>query len=247
MVPTYNERENVGPLIRELLSMAMGDEMNVWVADDGSPDGTAAAVREAMAAFPGRVDLLERHEKGGRGAAVIAAFKRGLADPRHYDYLFEMDADFSHHPRDLPKFLDKLGTCDMVIGSRYVEGGGTSDWGIARPILSWLANKYIGLVAGIPVRDTTSGYRGYRREVLEAANFDRIKITGYVVHGEMAYQAWLNGFRLGEVPIHFRNRRRADSKLTAEEIYMALLNFALLRRRYGKVPRRREEARAETS
>jgi dolichol-phosphate mannosyltransferase len=229
------------------MALSVGSDLFVWVADDGSPDGTGDAVREAMAAFPGRVDLVERGEKGGRGAAVIAAFKKGLADPKRYRYLFEMDADFSHHPRDLPKFLDKLGTCDMVIGSRYVEGGGTSDWGIARPILSWLANKYIGLVAGIPVRDTTSGYRGYRREVLEAANFDRIKITGYVVHGEMAYQAWLNGFRLGEVPIHFRNRRRAASKLTAEEIYMALLNFALLRRRYGKVPRRREEARAETS
>ena len=245
VVPTYNERENVGPLIDGLL--ANGETIDVCVADDGSPDGTADAVREAMARHPGRAFLLERHEKGGRGAAVIAAFKKGLADPKRYQYLFEMDADFSHHPRDLPKFLDKLGTCDMVIGSRYVEGGGTSDWGVVRPILSWLANKYIGLVAGIPVRDTTSGYRGYRREVLEAADFDRIKITGYVVHGEMAYQAWLNGFRLGEVPIHFRNRRRAASKLTAEEIYMALLNFALLRRRYGKVPRRREEARAETS
>ena len=126
------------------------------MADDGSPDGTAVAVREAMARHPGRVCLLEREEKGGRGAAVIAAFRKGLADPRRYAYLFEMDADFSHHPRDLPRFLEKLGTCDMVIGSRYVEGGGTS-----------------------------------------------------------------------------------------EEIYMALLNFALLRRRYGTVPRRREEPRTE--
>ncbi|HUG53793.1 MAG TPA: polyprenol monophosphomannose synthase [Vicinamibacteria bacterium] len=245
MVPTYNERENVGPLIDALLAAA--GTVDVWVADDGSPDGTAEAVREAMARHPGRVDLIARGGKGGRGAAVIAAFKQGLADPRRYRYLFEMDADFSHHPRELPKFLDKLATCDMVIGSRYVAGGGTSEWGLLRPLLSWLANKYIAVVAGIPVRDTTSGYRGYRREVLEATDFDRIKITGYVVHGEMAYQAWLNGFRLGEVPIHFRNRRRAASKLTGEEIYMALLNFALLRRRYGTVPRRREEPRAETS
>ena len=142
--------------------------------------------------------------------------------------------------------LDKLRTCDMVIGSRYVDGGGTSEWGLLRPVLSWLANKYISLVAGIPVRDTTSGYRGYRREVLEAADFDKIKIKGYVVHGEMAYQAWLNGFRLGEVPIHFRNRRRAASKLTREEIYMALVNFALLRRRYGTVPRKRQAPETET-
>ena len=124
-----------------------------------------------------------------------------------------MDADFSHHPREIPKFLEKLETHDMVIGSRYVDG--RRDLGVGRrrgPLLSWLANKYIKLVAGIPVRDTTSGYRGYRREVLEATDFDRIKIEGFAVHGEMAYQAWVNGFRLGEVPIHFKNRARDASQ-----------------------------------
>jgi dolichol-phosphate mannosyltransferase len=211
----------------------------VWVADDGSPDGTAAVVRAAAALHPGRVQLLERERKGGRGAAVIAAFRQALADPRGYALLFEMDADFSHHPRELPKLLEALERCDMVIGSRYVRGGGTSDWGLVRPALSWLANKYVKLVAGVPVRDTTSGFRGYRRRVLEETEFDRIKITGYVVHGEMAYQAWIHGFRLGEVPIHFKNRARAASKLTAAEIYMALVNFALLRFRYGFRPRRR--------
>jgi dolichol-phosphate mannosyltransferase len=237
VVPTYNERENVGPLIDELLQV--GEAIDVCVADDGSPDGTAMAVREAMGRHPGRVQLLERPEKGGRGAAVIGAFRQGLADPRGYAWLFEMDADFSHHPRDLPKFLEALQQSDMVIGSRYVAGGGTSEWGWARPALSWLANKYVALVAGIPVRDTTSGYRGYRREVLEAIRFDRIKVKGYAVHGEMAYQAWVNGFRLGEVPIHFKNRARDASKLSLEEVYMAFLNFALLRFRYGFRPRRR--------
>jgi dolichol-phosphate mannosyltransferase len=239
VVPTYNERENVGPLIKELL--ALRDDLDVLVADDGSPDGTGQAVREAMAQHPGRVELLERSEKGGRGAAVIASFKKGLADPRGYGILFEMDADFSHHPREIPKFLDKLETHDMVIGSRYIPGGGTSEWGFSRAVLSWVANKYIALVAGVPVRDTTSGFRGYRRAVLEAADFDRIKIKGYVVHGEMAYQAWINGFRLGEVPIHFKNRARDASKLSGEEIYMALLNFALMRFRYGFRPKRRPE------
>jgi dolichol-phosphate mannosyltransferase len=239
VVPTYNERENVRPLIEELL--AQREDLDVWVADDGSPDGTADAVRAAMEAYPGRVDLLERREKGGRGAAVIAAFRKALADPR-YGILFEMDADFSHHPREIPKFLEKLRTHDMVIGSRYVPGGGSSEWGLVRPALSWLANKYIALVAGVPVRDTTSGYRAYRREVLEATQFDRIRIKGYVVHGEMAYQAWVHGFRLGEVPIHFRNRARDASKLTSEEIYMALANFALLRVRYGFRPRPRKDA-----
>jgi dolichol-phosphate mannosyltransferase len=243
VVPTYNERENVGPLLREIL--AQGEGIDVCVADDGSPDGTGDAVRALASEFPGRVLLLDRGEKGGRGAAVIAAFKQGLADPRAYDVFFEMDADFSHHPSEIPKFLQKLETHDMVIGSRYVAGGGSSEWGVLRPLLSWAANKYIKLVAGVPVRDTTSGYRGYRRAVLEQAEFDRIKIRGYVVHGEMAYQAWVHGFRLGEVPIHFKNRARAASKLSTEEIYMALLNFALLRFRYGFRPKKR--ALAETA
>lgn len=214
----------------------------MWVADDGSPDGTAEEVRRAADRHPGRVELIERTGKGGRGTAVIAAFKKGLADPRGYDILFEMDADFSHHPREIPKFLAALERHDMLIGSRYVPGGGSSEWGLLRPVLSWLANLYIKIVAGIPVRDTTSGYRGYRRAVLEETDFDRIKIKGYVVHGEMAYQAWIHGFRLGEVPIHFKNRAREASKLTGEEIYMALLNFALLRFRYGFRPRKRPSA-----
>ncbi len=238
VVPTYNERENVRPLVSELL--ALGDGVDVWVADDGSPDGTADVVREMMAERPGRVDLRLRAEKAGRGAAVIAAFRRGLADPKGYGVFFEMDADFSHHPREVPKFLARLESCDMVVGSRYVEGGGTSEWGFWRPLLSGLANRYIALVAGVPIRDTTSGYRAYRREVLEETEFDRIRIRGYVVHGEMAYQAWVHGFRLGEVPIHFKNRAREASKLTGEEIYTALVNFALLRFRYGWRPRRRE-------
>lgn len=239
VVPTYNERENVGPLIRELI--ALGPHLDVCIADDGSPDGTADVVRGEQARFPGRVDLVTRGEKGGRGAAVIAAFRKGLADPRAYAYLFEMDADFSHHPREMPKLIGRLETCDMVIGSRYVTGGGTSEWGLLRPLLSFIANVYVKVVAGIPVRDTTSGYRGYRREVLEKTDFERIKVKGYAVHGEMAYQAWVNGFRLAEVPIHFKNRARDASKLTGEEIYMALLNFALLRFRYGFRPRRKEE------
>jgi dolichol-phosphate mannosyltransferase len=240
VVPTYNERENIRPLVDELL--AQTESLDVWVADDGSPDGTADAVREAMARHPGRVELVERSQKSGRGGAVIAAFERGLADPRGYALLFEMDADFSHDPREIPRFVQALERYDMVIGSRYVPGGSTSEWGWARPVLSWLANKYIAAVAGVPVLDTTSGYRGYRREVLEETAFDRIRIRGYVVHGEMAYQAWIHGFRLGEVPIHFRNRRRAASKLTLAEVCSALVNFALLRVRYGFRPRSRPPA-----
>jgi dolichol-phosphate mannosyltransferase len=237
VVPTYNERENVGPLVGEIL--AQDPRIEVWVADDGSPDGTGDIVREAIKAHPGRVGLVEGTEKRGRGGAVIAAFKKGLLDPRRCEVFLEMDADFSHHPREIPKFIEKLESHDMVIGSRYVEGGGTSEWGVLRPALSWLANMYIAVVAGIPVRDLTSGFRAYRRAVLEEIDWDRIKISGYAVHGEIAYQAWIHGFRIGEIPIHFRNRRRAASKLTAEEIYMAFANFALLRFRYGFRPRKR--------
>jgi dolichol-phosphate mannosyltransferase len=236
VVPTYNEKENVGPLVREIL--AQGETIDAWVADDGSPDGTGDAVRALEKAFPGRVRLLDRGQKGGRGAAVMAAFREGLADARYRAFM-EMDADFSHHPREIPKFLAALERYDMVVGSRYIAGGGSSEWGVVRPFLSWAANRYIRVVAGVPIRDTTSGYRAYRRAVLEEADFDRIKIKGYVVHGEMAYQAWVNGFRLGEVPIHFKNRAREASKLTAEEIYTAFLNFALLRFRYGFRPRKR--------
>lgn len=225
-------------MIRALL--ALGEDIHVWVADDGSPDGTADTVRAVQAEHPDRVELIERQGKGGRGAAVLAAFRRGLDDPRGYWALFEMDADFSHHPREIGKFLLKLRTHDMVIGSRYIQGGGTSEWGFLRPLLSWLANKYIHLVTGLPLRDATSGYRAYRREVLQEMDFDRVRIRGYAVHGETAYQAWIAGFRLGEVPIHFKNRAREASKLSFEEVYMALINFATLRFRYGFRPRRRE-------
>jgi len=240
-VPTYNERESIAPLIHELLTQ--DPRLDILVVDDGSPDGTGEAVRVVMWERGERVQLLDRGQKDGRGAAVIAAFKKGLADPRGYGILFEMDADFSHHPREVPKFLEKLESCDMVIGSRYVQGGGTSEWGLTRLVLSWAANKYIALVAGVPIMDTTSGYRAYRREVLESTDFDRIRIKGYVVHGEMAYQAWINGFRLGEVPIHFKNRARDASKLTLKEIATALVNFALLRFRYGFRPRKGARAR----
>ena len=198
--------------------LAQGDRIDVLVVDDGSPDGTGEAVRAVAGEWPGRVELMDRGCKGGRGAAVLAAFKKGLLDPRGYRVFFEMDADFSHHPREIQKLMEKLLSCDMVIGSRYIEGGGSSDWGVLRPLLSWGANQYIRLVAGVPISDTTSGYRAYRRAVLEALDFGRIKIKGYAVHGEMAYQAWISGFRLGEVPIHFKNRARDASKRQVHDV-----------------------------
>ncbi len=238
VVPTYNERDNIVPLVRGIL--AQGPDVDVWVADDGSPDGTADAVRPLVAELPGRVGLLERSEKGGRGAAVLACFRQGLEDPKGYQVFFEMDADFSHHPDEIPKFREKLASTDMVIGSRYIPGGGSSDWGFWRPLSpgwpiatspSWRAS--LCAIRRAAIAPTAE-------QVLVETEFDRIKIRGYVVHGEMAYQAWVHGFRLGEVPIHFKNRARAASKLSGEEIYTALLNFALLRFRYGFRPRKRQ-------
>ena len=210
------------------------------MADDGSPDGTADAVRPLVAEFPGRVGLVEREREGGagcRGPRQLQAGARWI--PRAIRSSSRWTQISPTIPNEIPKFREKLDSTDMVIGSRYIPGGGSSDWGFWRPLLSWVANRYIALVAGVPVRDTTSGYRAYRRQVLVETEFDRIKIRGYVVHGEMAYQAWVHGFRLGEVPIHFKNRAREASKLSGEEIYTALLNFALLRFRYGFRPRRR--------
>lgn len=242
VVPTYNERENIGPLIRELL--ALSPPLDVWVADDGSPDGTGEVVREMEQEHPGRVELVERRDKNGRGGAVIAAFRRALADAKDYAVFFEMDADFSHHPSEIPKFLARLEECDVVIGSRYVAGGGTSRWGWSRAVLSGLANRYVGFVSRVPLSDFTSGYRAYRRAVLAAMDFDRIRVRGYAVMGEMAYQAWMHGFHVGEVPIHFRNRERESSKLSLEEVVTAFVNFSLLRVRYGARPRARSSAGA---
>ena len=233
VVPTYNERENVGPLIDGLL--ANGETIDVCVADDGSPDGTAdarcgrpwpatraastswSATRRAAAAPPSS-------PPSRRGSPI----RSGTGISSRWTPTSPITRATS------PKFLDKLGTCDMVIGSRYVDGGGTSDWGIARPILSWLANKYIGLVAGIPVRDTTSGYRGYRREVLEAAELrphQDHRVRRPRRDGLPGLAERVPAGR-GAHPLPQPAARRL--KLTAEEIYMALLNFALLRRRYGK-------------
>lgn len=239
VIPTYNERENVAALVAIVLSQ--GERIDVWIADDNSPDGTGTLVRQLQARWGRRLSLIEGPAKRGRGAAVVAAFRLGLADEARYQVFFEMDADHSHDPRALPAFFERLKTSDMVIGSRYIPGGSSSDWGYLRPLLSGLANLYVRCVAGLPVRDTTSGYRAYRRSLLESIDFDRIRIRGYAVHGEMAYQAWALGFRIGEVPICFRNRRRDASKLTLGEIASACVNFGLLRLRYG----RRQAPRAE--
>jgi glycosyltransferase involved in cell wall biosynthesis len=183
-----------------------------------------------MAAFPGKVDLLERGEKGGRGAAVIAAFKKGLADPRRYDYLFEMDADFSHHPREIGKFLRALKTHDMVIGSRYVPGGGTSDWGLVRAVLSWLANKYIAVVAGIPIKDTTSGYRGYRRSRARGHRLRPDPDQGLRRPRRDGLSGVDQRLPARRGPIHFHNQ--APCRLEADprgDLRLALFNFAALR------------------
>ena len=243
VVPTYNERENVHPLLRELL--AQGENVDVWVADDGSPDGTADAVREVMAEHrgPGGPPAPEG-EGGARGGGDRRVQEGARRSPRLHRLLRDgrrllappARAARSSSPSSRPATWWWARATWRGAARRSGASGGRSCPGSPTGTSpSW---------PGVPIRDTTSGYRAYRRAVLEETEFDRIKIRGYVVHGEMAYQAWVHGFRLGEVPIHFKNRARAASKLSGEEIYMALLNFALLRFRYGFRPRKRPEVDA---
>jgi dolichol-phosphate mannosyltransferase len=220
----------VGPLIREILAQA--ETIDVLVVDDGSPDGTGEAVRAAMAEAPGRVELLDRGEKGGRGAAVIAAFKKGLADPRGYRVFFEMDADFSHHPREIPKFLAKLESTDMVIGSRYVEGGGTANWGVGRRLVSFGGSFYARALLGVGIRDLTGGFKCYRRRVLETLDLDAIHSKGYAFQIETTYRALRAGFEVVEVPITFADREVGGSKMSKGIVVEAI----------WKVPRLRLEA-----
>ncbi len=186
--------------------------VHIMIVDDGSPDGTAALIRQMQSGDPG-LFLIERSGKQGLGTAYIAAFRWALA--RDYEYIFEMDADFSHNPSDLPRLLEGCrGECDMVIGSRYVSGVNVVNWPLNRIFISMGASIYVRAVTGIPVKDTTAGFVCYRRKVLETIRLDRIKSKGYGFQIEMKFWAWKNGFRLKEVPIIFKDRTVGTSKMS---------------------------------
>ncbi|MBU0492492.1 MAG: polyprenol monophosphomannose synthase [Chloroflexi bacterium] len=227
VVPTYNERDNIGRLVEALLGL--GRDLRVIIVDDNSPDGTGPAADE-LAAQHSEVHVIHRAGKGGRGAAVLAGFREALST--NADLFVEMDADFSHDPAELYRLLDAAAEYDMVIGSRDLPGSRIVNWPWRRTVFHFLANIYARLVLGIPVRDYTNGYRLYHRRVLEALDFDAIQATGYIVLSEVLVQVHRAGFRIGEVPTTFVNRRRGVSNVTPAEITEAFTGVLKLRRRY---------------
>ena len=217
VVPTYNEAENIGRLVPQIL--AQDPRLSVLVVDDNSPDGTADVVR-GMAEFGGRVDLLLRERKAGLGPAYRAGFRWILENTDH-DAVFEMDADFSHDPAALPQFLREITVCDLVVGSRYLHGITVVNWPLSRLILSVGANIYAQKITGLPVKDCTGGFKCFRREVLEAMPLDRIRSDGYSFQIEMNYHVWRRGFRIKEIPIMFVDRQVGVSKMSRKIIWEA--------------------------
>ena len=219
IVPTYNEKENIESLVTQLLALPVA--VCVIVVDDNSPDGTGAIADRLAAESDGRVGVIHRTGKLGLGTAYIAGFKRALAEGA--DLICTMDADFSHNPRYIPAMVDKIGQgYDLVIGSRYVRGGGTSGCTFDRKLLSWGANAFARTVLGLCAHDTTAGFRCYRRAVLQGMDLDDIKASGYSFLIEMLYRVQRCGWRVSEVPIVFENRRLGASKVSRGEIIKAL-------------------------
>ena len=212
IIPTYNERENIERMIFKVFSLPR--DFQVLVVDDNSPDGTAEIVKRLREEYPENLFLLERSGKQGLGTAYIAGFKWALE--RDYDYIFEMDADFSHNPDDLPALLDACvsGGADLAIGSRYITGVNVINWPMARVLMSYCASKYVCFITRMKVCDTTAGFKCYKREVLKTIPLDRIRFRGYAFQIEMKFTAWKYGFKLMEVPIIFCDRKEGTSKMS---------------------------------
>ena len=211
IIPTYNEKENIERIIRKVFSLDGGYE--ILIIDDGSPDGTAAIVKSLQKEFPDRLNLIERAGKLGLGTAYITGFKWALG--QGYDYIFEMDADFSHDPDDLPRLLEACKEGEGVaIGSRYSDGISVVNWPIGRIIMSYYASVYVRTVLRMKVFDCTAGYKCYSRRVLEAIDLDKVEMKGYGFQIEMKYTAWKLGFPIREVPVIFVNRKAGSSKMS---------------------------------
>ncbi len=213
IIPMYNERENAAAIIDAV--MALPTDFDVLVIDDNSPDGTAHIVKEKISQYPGRVDLIERSGKLGLGTAYITGFKHCVA--KGYDFICEMDADFSHNPADLVRLRDTaIGqNADVVVGSRYVTGVNVVNWPMGRILMSFYASKYVQLITGLPIHDTTAGFVCYRRRVLEALPLDNIKFKGYAFQIEMKFTAYKYRFKVVEIPIIFVNRVLGTSKMNS--------------------------------
>ena len=240
IIPTYNERENIEKIIRAVF--ALEKCFHILVIDDGSPDGTAAIVKRLQQEmFPDRLFLLERTGKLGLGTAYIAGFKWGLS--HNYDYIFEMDADFSHAPSDLPRLYSACADegYDLAIGSRYITGVNVVNWPIGRVLMSYFASKYVRFVTGFKVHDTTAGFKCYKRRVLETIDLDSIRFKGYAFQIEMKYTTYKCGFRIKEVPVIFVNRVEGVSKMNSGIFGEAFFGVIRLRldgwfKNYPKAP-----------
>jgi dolichol-phosphate mannosyltransferase len=212
IIPTYNEKENIGKMLDALMALTFSFE--VLIIDDNSKDGTAAIVKDYIKRFPDRIYIEERSGKLGLGTAYIHGFKWALK--REYQYIFEMDADFSHNPNDLIRLRDACtdAKADLSIGSRYITGVNVVNWPMGRVMMSYFASMYVRIVTGMTIRDTTAGFKCYSRKVLEALNFDKIKFTGYAFQIEMKFATWKLGFKIVEVPIIFTDRSEGQSKMS---------------------------------
>jgi dolichol-phosphate mannosyltransferase len=236
VVPTYNEADNLQPLVEAILRQGAFD---VLVVDDNSPDGTGALAERLASHYSGRVGVLHRARKEGLGTAYRAGFACALS--HGYQHVFEMDADFSHDPRALPALRAALDTADVVLGSRYIGGGSTQDWPLARRLLSQAGSKYAALMLGLPFHDLTGGFKGFSARVLQALDLDAIRSNGYAFQIEVTYRAYRSRFRIVEYPIAFSERRLGKSKMRPSIVTEALRIVLMLR--LGSAPRALQDAR----
>ncbi len=233
IIPTYNEKENIAAIIDAVL--ALPETFDILVVDDNSPDGTAAIVKGKIEQYPGRVHLLERKGKQGLGTAYLAGFDWALE--RHYEYIFEMDADFSHAPADLIRLRQAvIDGGDVAVGSRYSKGVNVENWPMGRVLMSYYASKYVRFVTGLPVHDTTAGFVCYRRKVLQSMALDKVRLKGYGFQIEMKYTAHKLGFKVVEVPIVFVNRVLGTSKMNSSIFGEAM--FGVVRLRVEPLPKK---------
>ena len=234
IIPTYNEKENIEAIIKATFSLTK--PFDILVVDDNSPDGTADIVESLQLqlnnlypTFKGNLYLIKRVGKLGLGTAYIEGFKFGLS--KGYDYIFEMDADFSHNPKDLVRLLEtcEIEGYDLAIGSRYVSGVNVVNWPMNRVLMSYLASMYVRFITRIPIQDTTAGFKCFKREVLETLELDKVKFVGYAFQIEMKFDSWKFGFKLKEIPIIFTDRTRGDSKMSTGIFKEAVLGVISLK------------------
>ncbi len=219
IIPTYNESENIEKLIKELFAQHL--PLDILVVDDNSPDGTGQLVEDLRKNLP-QLFILHREQKNGLGQAYIAGFKWALA--QNYDYILEMDADFSHQPEYLKEFLNAAKENDLVLGSRYIKGGGVKGWSLSRQIISRLGCLYARLILSLPFKDLTGGFKCFKRQVLEEIDLDKIESNGYMFQIEMTYKTFKNNFKVKEIPIIFLEREKGKSKFNKKIIWEAIIN-----------------------